>query len=144
MPKTGQAKWNAGRSAARNAAEVLPRLVAEYFKRGKKLIGSSPSLAAIHKFRILTKRLRYTLELFQPCYGPSLDRRLGTLRDMQQCLGDLNDCAMIRERVKDTALRAELDRRIERKRLEFLALWKRFDAPGSERRWTDYLSRFAR
>ena len=52
----------------------------------------TPHSRRLHRLRLATKRLRYTLELFRPCYGPGLEARLEELRKVQQRLGELNDC----------------------------------------------------
>ncbi len=45
-----------------------------------------------HAMRIAAKRLRYSLEVFEPLYGPALGPSLRAARDMQTLLGDLHDC----------------------------------------------------
>ena len=91
MPKS--LKWDESAAAADNARNVLPGLSREWFAQGRVLASGNPSLARLHRFRLKTKRLRYTLELFRPCYGPSLDEAcLEPLRGIQTILGEINDC----------------------------------------------------
>jgi hypothetical protein len=103
----------------------------------------------LHRLRLASKKIRYTLELFRPCYGAAgFDARLKALKDVQTSLGDVND-AVAASRLIATlmphspsryALRAFLKERAAKKAEEFGAHWtERFDAPGQERWWTDFL-----
>jgi len=106
----------------------------------------------LHSVRLAAKRIRYTLELFRPCYGPGLESRIAGLRSLQQVLGDINDCAATgrllarRAPVSPHLARAErfLAARIRQTTAELRRLWSEvLDAPGRELRWTQYLSRKA-
>jgi CHAD domain-containing protein len=147
-------RWDESSSAAANARAVLPGVVCAYFKAGRELMGKNPRPAALHRFRLDTKALRYTIELFQPCYGPGLEHRLAILRKIQGCLGLISDYATTRglvaarlglnlpERVRIEALLAARSRR---KFLELRRYWQRVvDRPGEERRWHNYLARSRR
>jgi CHAD domain-containing protein len=46
----------------------------------------------LHRLRIAAKRLRYTLELFAPCYGDALRELAHELAKLQTALGELRDC----------------------------------------------------
>ena len=144
-------EWDAAASAARNARRKLPALIAEYFTEGRALAAGKVSAAALHRFRLRTKRLRYTLELFTPCYGPGLGQRLKKVHQVQQFLGELNDCAAAR-RIIETLLPPRspqpvrlgrfLDARARRKLAEFRAYWTgEFDAEGHEQAWRAYLAK---
>ena len=93
MSKRHIARWDARTAAAANARRELPRLVAAYFARVRELLADNPPPAKLHAIRLETKRMRYTLELFRPCYGPGMDTRLAALRHIQQLLGEVNDCS---------------------------------------------------
>jgi len=147
MPKDRHLVWDPSRSAQENAALRLPQLAQAYFRAGRRLLETKPSNQVLHRFRIYTKRFRYTLELFRPCYGPGLDRRLEALRNMQDFLGEINDCVVTRKLLgrKQQNVADFLKRRMTQKQSALRAYWKRtFDAPGQERWWTDYLARFTR
>ncbi|MCW3099976.1 MAG: hypothetical protein JWL77_5594 [Chthonomonadaceae bacterium] len=55
----------------------------------------------LHQMRIAAKRLRYTLELFQPTYdafsgiGPSVQRATGEAEQIQEALGAIHDADML-------------------------------------------------
>ena len=153
MSKRHFARWDARGAAAANARRELPRLVAAYFARVRALLADNPPPAKLHAIRLETKRLRYTLELFRPCYGPGLDTRLAALRHIQQLLGEVNDCSTterwIVHAMNPSPLRVRIAKfltaRSAAQALVFHAAWANvFDAPGQELWWTRYLSRHAR
>jgi CHAD domain-containing protein len=137
-------------SAPAGARALLPKMFKRYLAQGRKLAGHSPEPAAIHGFRLETKVFRYTLELFRPCYGPGLERRLAYLKEIQNHLGAISDYAATGkliaaslpgqspERLK---LERILTRRMRRKWAEFDRYWRlTFDTPAEERRWLNYLA----
>jgi CHAD domain-containing protein len=147
MPKRNRVLWNASKSAAENASLELPRLARAYFRSGRAIFRAVPAARALHRFRLDTKRFRYTLELFAPCYGPGLERRLARLRKIQDYLGEINDCATARELLgpKRATASSFLERRMTAKTGAVRSYWRQtFDADGQERWWTNYLARFAR
>ncbi len=46
----------------------------------------------LHAMRIAAKRLRYTMEVFEPLYHGDLKQPLKTVRKIQTMLGDIHDC----------------------------------------------------
>lgn len=154
MSKLGHIVWEESVGAAVNARRRLPALVSDYFAKGRELLAKEPKPPQLHALRLATKRLRYTLELFRPCYGPGLRARLAALRRLQQLLGDVNDCATAAAELAKAARakspgRARVDRflqqRAQAQTAEFSREWKQvFDAPGQQRWWTAYLTRHAR
>ena len=154
MSKLHPVAWDERAGAAVNARRELPRLAASYFAQVRALLAEAPSAAKLHRVRLLTKRLRYTLELFRPCYGPGLETRLASLHRIQQSLGEVNDSAAagrLLSKSMSTASpqRARLLRFLEEraaiKAQEFRKDWAEvFDAPGQESWWTTYLARHAR
>jgi CHAD domain-containing protein len=154
MKKAGTVKWNPRAGAAANARRELPRLVAEYFAWVRELVAEDPAPPKLHQARLAGKRLRYTLELFRPCYGSALEQRLDTLKKLQQVLGEVNDTAaaggLLRKALKpkpaeSARVQRFLEARAIEKTAEFRAQWtKEFDAPGREEWWTLYLARSAR
>ena len=91
--------------------------------------------------------LRYTLELFRPCYPAGLEERLDALKKLQDSLGEVNDAVasarLLREALKrQPKVRKFLDDRAAEQAAEFIRHWKEtFDAPGREAWWTDFLSK---
>jgi CHAD domain-containing protein len=143
MSKPHRVSWDKRAGAAANARRELPPCAAAYFAGVRETLAGDPPLPALHRVRLETKRLRYTLELFRPCYGPGFDARLAALRRIQQLLGDVND-AVLTSRLLPRSARARgfIERRAEAKAREFRTHWAEvFDASGQERLWIRYLSR---
>ncbi|MCC7173792.1 MAG: CHAD domain-containing protein [Bryobacterales bacterium] len=144
-------RWDESMSAAGNARLRLPALARAYFSSGRKLVEAPARPALLHRFRLDTKALRYTLELFGPCYGPGLDRRLSVLRRIQSFLGAINDYSTTMEMLAGgraqggpelVRARELLAARARRKILEFRRYANRlFHDQAEERRWVLYLSR---
>ena len=135
-------KWKPSQSAAANARRALPRLAEKYFRAGRKAAAGKVSPKALHQFRIATKKFRYALELFRPVYGASLERRLKSLRELQDVLGKINDHHTVLEMLaKDKELEAKLERSIKRNSKHFRKIWNAFDAEGEFQQWKNYLNR---
>jgi CHAD domain-containing protein len=144
-------EWDEAASTPANARERLPAIAQSYFDQGRKLLDPSSSTSAMHRFRLETKAFRYTLELFRPCFGPALDRYLSGLREIQDCLGALNDCAATSDLIAEKLpkhnpgrlkIEAFLAQRGRRESAKFRRYWRTtFDSPGQEQRWLRYLSR---
>ncbi len=146
MPKLLRVEWDGEGTAAANAKKRLPALASEYFAHVREALNGDPPPEKLHRLRLATKRLRYTLELFRPCYGPGLDARLAALRRVQQVLGEVNDCvATARLLPKRARAQAWLANHAAEKAREFRRHWgEEFDAPGREAQWVKYLARNAR
>jgi CHAD domain-containing protein len=154
MSKLHSVKWDERAGAPANARRELPQLTARYFAQVRALLAEDPSPTRLHRARLLTKRLRYTLELFRPCYGPGLDTRLAAMRRIQQSLGEVNDSAaagrllskaMSAASPQRTRILNFMEERAVVKAREFGKDWAEvFDAPGQELWWTTYLARHAR
>ena len=152
LDKPVKIHWEGHESVAKNAVEKLPELARGFFDAGRELAPDA-SFEALHRFRLLTQRFRYTLELFRPCYGPGLARRIAALRTLQQHLGEINDCATAQAMLieRDNLPQADRNRLVRilkelaRNRVaKFHRHWQaEFAQPNREHAWTDYLGRFA-
>jgi CHAD domain-containing protein len=145
--KQSSIQWNPDESAALNARRVLPKMVRDYFKKGRKLDRDSDA-RAMHGFRLRTKQLRYTLEAFIPLYGPGLKPKVESLRPIQNALGDFNDCEVLLAEMRAHLphdVRTYLTRRADEKRKDFLQYWReKFDAADEDKKWENYLTRSVR
>src|SRR3954466_8622473 len=90
-------QWDERRSAAVDARRALPGLVADYFEEVRDFLAKRRKPKELHRMRLASKRLRYTLELFRPCYGRGLEQRLDALKKLQNSLGDVNDAVATRK-----------------------------------------------
>ena len=142
--------WDESRPAAECARQVLPKLAADFFREGREIVNSSPSIEDLHQLRLTIKRFRYTLELFRPCYGNGLEKRLEALKRMQDHLGAMNDCetatSLLQPGLAEAAGSEEflqfLVTRGDEERQSFLRHWQEtFDGPGQEEWWVEYLTR---
>jgi CHAD domain-containing protein len=145
--------WNARLGVSLNARRQLPAMMQEYFAQVRELLATNPELAELHAIRLATKRVRYTLELFRPCYGAQLESHITELQRLQQILGEINDCAAAGRLLDGLAgpspaqarARSFLRRRAAAKATELRREWRQcFDAPGQEHSWLHYLARSAR
>jgi CHAD domain-containing protein len=133
-----------GFPAEQVARQALPPMAKEYFKRGKGAAGANRPADELHAFRIAVKRLRYTLDLFAPLYGPSVNGLRQQLRGVQTLLGAINDCATVRRMVarrgESEKVRAALARRQRRETAEFRRHWAGvFSSAATVRLWVDRL-----
>ena len=145
--------WNPRIGPAANARRQLPRLASEFFGQVRSALAANPTPDQLHQVRLAAKRIRYTLELFRPCYGPALEVRLDSLRELQQVLGEINDCAATGRLLAKSAgaspnrARAErfLAARLREKTTDLRRRWAGgMGAPGQEVVWTQYLAIHAR
>ena len=60
----------------------------------------------LHDMRIAAKRLRYILEVAEPCFGPYAEKARRRAKELQDLLGEIHDSDVTRPRV--LALAAEL------------------------------------
>jgi CHAD domain-containing protein len=151
MPKI---EWDEKANAVENARTILPNLVTDYFSLGRELLASDPAPAELHALRLASKKLRYTLELFKPCYGPGLRLRIDALKSVQQILGEINDTVAVERTIGSVLVgptpesrRASqyLRKQGKAKAQEFRNHWTTvFDAPGQEHWWVGYLARQTR
>jgi CHAD domain-containing protein len=144
--KRGRIQWNPRTSVRVNARGHLPALATQYFAEARTLLKNVSQPTGLHRLRLISKRLRYTLELFRPCYPQTLYEQVDALKRVQQLLGDINDAVvtagLIEEMAGSVRMRRCLIRLASRKAEEFHAEWRNhFDAPGREAWWTDFLAR---
>jgi CHAD domain-containing protein len=138
-----------GGPAALTAAESAPPFLAKAHKRVVKqgrLAVPSGEAPALHRLRILFKRLRYASEFFAPAVGERLDPLIKAMVRFQDCLGEHQDAVVAAGRIealaRELAARGDLpveslldlggliqvQREIARARRDKLAgLWAQFD-----------------
>lgn len=151
MAKDEALRWDESASPGANARRCLPELVLSYYREGRTATAGDAAPEALHEFRLRTKRLRYTIELFRSCYGPGLGRCLAALGRIQDHLGALSDCAatgrtclavLPRDSPDLGRLQSYLDKRAAREAAAFRRYWRNeFDKAGEARRWEIYFRR---
>lgn len=115
-------------SAREVARHALGRLAKDFLARGNEAASLKASPHDMHRFRIVSKKFRYTLELFQPLYGSSVDRTVASIKRVGTLLGDINDCVTVAEIVAPyhggNRLATRLKRRQRKKTEDFRQFWK--------------------
>ena len=118
----GVNRWREQETVEQNVERVLPKMAAKWFAAGENAMQPGVSWEDMHRFRLLSKRFRYSLEIFAPLYGPSLETRIGLLRKLQNFLGEINDCITARTllgaRRSGCRVESALAERAERKTAE--------------------------
>lgn len=146
MKKNWRVDWDDAAGAAENARTKLPLLAADYIAAGTAVATPESTPEQLHQFRLATKHFRYTLEAFRPIYGEPLESRLKELREVQQFLGDINDCRVSKLRFATHPGAADfikfLDARLGARHAEFLEFWRRhFSAAANLKSWQQFLER---
>ena len=138
-------------SARETAAALLPRLAEKLFQAGDELVGGEGGADRVHPFRIQTKRLRYVLEYFRPCYGEAMDAHIQAIKSLQQVLGELTDCYTT-QAVLEGVLRMGKSGRLQslagamgsreaELTSQFSAFWRQTFPRGARRQFFQYLAR---
>jgi len=141
-------EWKGKKTVRENLLRKMPNLVDEYFSAGDTALAPGTSWEEIHRFRLLTKRFRYTLEIFRSAYGPGLDTRIESLRNLQTLLGDINDSivsfGMLEGVPGMETVRAHLREKADNKTVHLRTRWaEEFAPPAQRQRWRRYLTQYA-
>src|SRR3954452_22135606 len=119
--------WKGKQSVRTNLRARMPRLVDDYFSAGETALALGTSWEEMHRFRLLTKRFRYTLEIFRHAYGPGIEQRIELLKQVQTLLSEMNDCVvtsgMLAEMPGMDDVREQLSRKAEQKKDRLQSLW---------------------
>jgi CHAD domain-containing protein len=138
------------------ATRLLPEIAARHYKRGGRVADGDTSARKLHQFRIVTKKFRYTLDLFAPLYGESVAALAGELKHIQTVLGNLNDYATIRRMVRrmtattgdgtpvDVEVGEEIVKKRREKAAEFRDYWAKTFTEAKATQWIRDLQRLAR
>ena len=106
---------------------ALHRAARKFLAHGDAVASANASATQLHRFRIESKRFRYTLELFDASWGPPVREWLERLRPVQPLLGDTHDSYMAREVAARCGGTPEIDawlkRRQSRKTRQFSSVW---------------------
>jgi CHAD domain-containing protein len=85
--------WKLDGSLEANLSRVLPALAEEFFASGTAALSAHASHRKLHQLRLQAKRFRYTLELFERFYPSEMPQGAEILKELQDRLGAINDCA---------------------------------------------------
>ena len=119
-----------------HASLLLPPMVEDLFRAGLEAARADSDHPRMHQFRLKAKRMRYTLELFEPAYGERTKTIMEALKGLQEKLGAINDCATTLEMIRrDRAAAAAVQRLAGEREAEFRAHWKKHFGPRERVRW---------
>jgi CHAD domain-containing protein len=129
--------------AADSAASLLPAMLKDYVRRGARVARRSASPRQVHRFRIATKEIRYTLDIFASLYGNVVGDLAEKLKKLQTDLGAVHDCTATGDLVEDAKssggrkeILRELEKRRRKKTDRFLQDYRReFENKDTVREW---------
>ena len=127
------------------ASALMAELIPRYWRSGGVAAQPEASWTDLHQFRLATKRLRYTMELFASIYVGGTPSRLDVLKTVQTHLGKVNDCDTARGLkaiARDAALDAWLAPRRQTEREKFAKTWA--EEQKRSRAGADWVRYFAR
>jgi CHAD domain-containing protein len=87
---------------------LIEQLERDFVRAGNAVVRAEASFTQMHKFRLMVKRYRYTLEILA---GPP--RQIEMLRGLQERLGAINDCVTTGELVAASGMKRADQRRIK-------------------------------
>lgn len=107
-----------------NAARIVRTRLDEMLSLAPAAL--EPSAATVqHDLRIAAKRLRYVLEITEPCFGPEAKAARDAAKRLQSVLGEIHDCDVMLPRAWGIeSLRALLRTRRELLYRQFSELWR--------------------
>jgi len=99
-----------------NAALIVPVRAAELIA-WERYIDDPARIAELHQMRIAAKRLRYTMELFAPFYGPGFAAAIDRVKNVQEQLGRIHDAdVLVPELLGQLMQRLRLPRKKKKRR----------------------------
>lgn len=134
---------------------LAPVLILQQVAAVRVYPGSSETIhfEELHQLRVACKELRYTLEFFQPIYGMEYEPAYRVVKEMLDCLGDLNDAYVAWQKLEkltgDESLAkgaglylAVQEKKMQQMRIAFQPLWKRFESPAWRKNLLHALAQF--
>ena len=77
-----------------NFALIIPVRIAELYA-WERWIRDPARVTELHQMRIAAKRLRYTLELAAPYFGPDVAAAIREVKNLQELLGTIHDADVL-------------------------------------------------
>jgi len=116
-------------------------LLRDFFRAGRRAAGR-PTAERLHALRLAGKRLRYAIEILAPSLDASTPARLKELKQLQDHLGEANDCASARllaPLAHDEEFHAYLDAEQARHSGKAIEIWQHsFGVLGARESWQLY------
>jgi CHAD domain-containing protein len=122
-------------TAEEHARSLLTAMTEELFRAGREAARPDSSHQKMHRFRLKTKRMRYTLELFTDVYGRKTENIMEALKSLQAKLGAINDCATTLEMIRRDRAAAAVRRLAAEREAAFRSYWKKHFGLPERSRW---------
>jgi len=114
-----------------NAARIVQTRLDELRDFAEAALAAEAATAQ-HDMRIAAKRLRYVLEIVEPCFGEETRAARKAAKALQTVLGELHDCDLMLSEVEGVeSLGAVLRARRERHFHSFVELWQAEASKGT-------------
>ena len=144
------------RESLRSNAPLMLHTRLEELYQFTRDISDPTKVDELHNMRIAAKRLRYTMEIFAPCFtGKDFSKLYDQVKSIQEQIGEIHDRdgrgpllqAFLEARVGDRAeIRAGLERLIAAQQSEraglyrdFIAYWNKLQRQGFKRQYLQML-----
>jgi len=122
-------------------ATRLPALAADFFQTGGAAVTPGSSYQTLHRFRLRSKRFRYTLERFEPFYGREMGTGAKALKGLQDHLGAINDCVTTIDLLHDDpSAVAAIQKLLSERTRAFHIFWRTRFTPQKRAWWQRWLS----
>jgi CHAD domain-containing protein len=134
------AEWRAGIGAPKaGPAFPLVKMAEEFLQCGGRIAVKHPNLRQLHKFRIQTKELRYSIDLMQASLGGSTSAWTNPIQAVQKLLGQINDCRIVLDLEKllggGGGIESAMHKRIRTKIRKFRQLWREQFSGNAAQEW---------
>jgi CHAD domain-containing protein len=134
--------WDCERPVDSNAHRALPDLAKEFFAAGTVTARARADYEQLHQFRLVAKRFRYTLEMFEPVFGPEIARGVKALRGLQDHLGAVNDCVTTVGLIAaNPDATAAIEKLLAEREIAFRGYWREHFDARQQAWWLDWLRR---
>jgi CHAD domain-containing protein len=125
-----------------NARRTLPKLAKEFFAAGSAAARVSTDYEQLHQFRLVAKRFRYSLELFQPMFGEEMKQGAKALRGLQDKLGAMNDCVTALGLIADSpGATAAIEKLLAERETACQTYWREHFDVRQKAWWLNWLGR---
>lgn len=138
-----RAKASSNQSINSTARRILIPLTKEFLDAGVDAASPTSTPMEMHQFRLKGKRIRYSMEIFGTLAGFDSETWIAKVRELQEHLGAINDCATTRDLIAEPngpspeVLFAEsaVDKLLNERIQAFREYWNSNLPPADRRLW---------
>ena len=130
--------WKESLTCSRTCVSRMPKLARQYFDEGRDALAPGTCLETDAQVPASHETVSVHARIFKDLYGPGLAKRIDSLKKVQTYLGEINDCIVTSEMLKDMEgmndIRDKLKEKADDKIAKLREFWAdTFDAEGAER-----------